>query len=118
VPPEIIEAGKTGEPIPPKPQAPDPMIQIKMQELQLKQQQLQMEQQRLQMDAHEKDQDIQMRWQELEAKKQEAAAELQEMELRYLAETQRTASNEQIAHADNLVKLLTAAHKQQKPPRE
>jgi hypothetical protein len=118
VPPEIIEAGKTGEPIPPKPQAPDPMIQIKMQELQLKQQQLQMEQQRLQMDAHEKDQDIQMRWQELEAKKQEAAAELQEMELRYLAETQRTSSNEQIAHADNLVKLLTAAHKQQKPPRE
>lgn len=113
VPPEIIEAGKTGEPIPPKQQAPDPMIQIKMQELQLKQQQLQMEQKRLEMDAHEKGQDIQMRWQELEAKKQESAAELQEMELRYLAESQRTASQEQIAHADNLVKLLTAAHKQQ-----
>ena len=112
VPPEIIEAGKTGEPVPPKPQAPDPMIQIKMQELQLKQQQLQMEQQKLQMDAQEKGQDIQMRWQEIEAKKQEAAAELQEMELRYLAESQRTASQEQIAHANNLVKILTAKHEQ------
>jgi len=110
VPPEIIEAGKTGQPVPPKPPAPDPMIQIKMQELQLKQQQLQMEQQRLQMDAQEKGQDIQMRWQELEAKKQEAAAQLQEMELRYLAEAQRTASQEQIAHANNLVKILTAKH--------
>ena len=114
VPPEIIEAGKTGEPVPPKPQPPDPMIQIKMQELQLKQQQLQMEQQRLQLDAQEKGQDIQMRWQEIEAKKQEAAAELQEMELRYLSESQRNASNEQIAHANNLVKLLTAKHEQPK----
>lgn len=113
VPVEIIEAGKTGEPVPPKPQAPDPMIMIKMKELELKQQSLQMEQQRLEMDAQEKGQDIQMRWQELEAKRQEAAAQLQEMELRYLAEAQRTASQEQIAHADNLVKLLTAAHKQQ-----
>jgi len=113
VPPEIIEAGKTGQPVPPKQEAPDPMIMVKMKELELKQQQLQMEQQKLQMDAEEKGHDIQMRWQELEGKKQEAAAQLQEMELRYLAETQRTASAEQIAHANNLVKLLTATHKQQ-----
>src|ERR1700690_3459019 len=28
VPPEIIEAGKTGQPIPPKPPQPDPMMMI------------------------------------------------------------------------------------------
>lgn len=111
VPPEIIEAGKTGEPIPPKPQAPDPMIMIKMQEVKIKQQALELEQEKLQMEAHSKGQDIQMKWGEIEAKKQAAAAELQEMELKYLAEMHRTVSDEQIAHANNLVKLLTHKEK-------
>ncbi len=112
VPPEIIEAGKTGKPVPPKPQAPDPMLEIKMKEMALKEQQLQMEQEKLQIEAHSKGVDVQLKWQELEAKRQSAAAELQEMELKYLAEAQRTQSNEQIAHADNLVRLLTHAHSQ------
>jgi hypothetical protein len=42
VPPEIIEAGKTGQPLPPKQPQPDPMVMIKMQELQLKKQQMEM----------------------------------------------------------------------------
>jgi len=116
VPPEIIEAGKTGEPVPPKPQPPDPMIMIKMQEVKIKQQALELEQEKLQMEAHEKGQDIQMKWGEIEAKKQAAAAELQEMELKYLAEMHRTVSDEQIAHANNLVKLLT--HKQKEKTHE
>ena len=111
VPPEIIQAGKTGQPVPPKPQPPDPMIEIKMKEVALQEEKLRMEQQRLEMDAHAKGQDIQMQWQELEEKRMAAAAKLQEMELRYLAETQRTASDEQIAHANNLVSLLTHAAK-------
>ena len=107
VPPEIIQAGKTGQPIPPKPPQQDPMLQVKMQELQIKQQQLQLQQQKLEQEAKESGMNIQLKWQELEAKKQEAAAMLQEMELRYLSEAERTASNEQISHADNLVRLLT-----------
>ena len=89
------------------------MVEIKMKELALKEEKLRMEQQKLEIDAHSQGQDVQMRWQELEAKRQEAAAMLQEMELRYLAEASRTASNEQIAHADNLVRLLTHANKQE-----
>jgi hypothetical protein len=111
VPPEIIEAGKTGQSVPPKPQAPDPMLELKMKELALQEQKLQMDQEKLQIEAHSKGVDIQLKWQELEEKRQAAAAGLQEMELRYLAEAQRTASQEQIAHADNLVSLLTHAHK-------
>lgn len=109
VPPEIVEAGKTGQPVPPKQEAPDPMIQIKMQELQLQQQKLKMDQEKLQLDSHAKDQDIQMKWQELEMKRQSAAAQLQEMELRYLAETNRTTTDEHISRANNLVSLLTHA---------
>ena len=107
VPPEIIEAGKTGQPVPPKPQQPDPMMMLKMQELQLKEKELAMQQEKLQMDAQAKGQDIQMKWQEIEMKRQEAAAALQEMELRYLAETNRTEADTTISHANNLVKLLT-----------
>jgi hypothetical protein len=107
VPPEIIQAGKTGQPIPPKPQAPDPMVMVKMQELQIKQQQLEMEKQKLQSDAQLSQGELQIKMQELDTKKMVAATQLQEMELRYLSERERTESNEQIAHADNLIKLLT-----------
>ena len=89
------------------------MVQIKMQELQLTQQQLQIEQEKLQLASHGKDQEIQMKWQELEMKRQAAAAHLQEMELRYLAETNRTETDQSIAHANNLVSLLTHIHKQE-----
>ena len=112
VPPEIIEAGRTGQPIPPKQPQQDPMIAVKMQELQIKQQQLAQDQERLQMDGHKTQQELAMRWQEIEAQKQQAAAQLQEMELRYVAESNRTQSQVQIAHADNIIKLLTHAHKQ------
>jgi len=111
VPPEIIEAGKTGEPVPPKPQQPDPMVMAKMQELQLKEKKLQQDQERLQLDSHKTQQEIAMKWEEIQAQREEAAAELQEMILRYNAEAERTQSQEQMAHANNLVKLLTHAHK-------
>jgi hypothetical protein len=53
-----------------------------------------------------------MKWQEIEERRQQAAAELQGKILEFIAENQRTKSNEQMAHADNLVKLLTHANKQ------
>ncbi len=107
VPPEIIQAGKTGQPIPPKQPQPDPMLMVKMQELQIKRQELQLQQQKLQSDAQLSQGELEIKWQELETKKEIAAAQLQEMELRYMSEAERTQSNEQIAHANNLIKLLT-----------
>lgn len=113
VPPEIIEAGKTGK-IPPKNDKPDPQQQmmqmqmqmqqqemkIKEQEVQIKEEEIKLKQQKIMMDA-------QVALQKLESERMEAAASIQEQELRYLAETQRTQSDESIAHADNLVKILT-----------
>jgi hypothetical protein len=114
VPPEVIEAGKTGQPVPPKPQPPDPMIEVKMKELALQEEKLKIEQEKLQMQGVETGQQLQMKWQELEAKREEAAAKLKEMELRYMAETGRMEADASIAHANNIVKLLVSAHKQPK----
>ena len=107
VPQEVIEAGKTGQPIPPKPPQPDPMIMMKMQELALKKQDLEMQQQKIQSDAQLSQGELQIKYEELETKKMVAATQLQEMELRYSGEVQRMQSQEQIAQANNLIKLLT-----------
>ena len=61
------------------------------------------------MDAQLSEQEMQLKWHQLEDQRKAAAAELMEMELRYLAETGRTQSDESIAHANNLVRLLTHA---------
>lgn len=121
VPPEIIEAGKTGKPLQPKPQQPSPeelMVQLKQQELQLKQQQAQQDYQiklqelnhkekEMQRKALETQQDMTVAFEKIEAEKEEAAAKLQEMIMRYQAESQRSQADLDIAHANNLVKLLT-----------
>jgi len=118
VPPEIIQAGKTGEPIPPKPQEPPPELMLKMQELQFKQMQAQqmaqikmkeieLKEQQLQIQAMKTGEDISIARQKLETEKMLAAAELQEQELRYEGEMQRLSADMQISHADNLIKLLT-----------
>lgn len=120
VPPEIIEAGKTGKPLPPKQPQPDPMIELKKQELQLAQQNAQMQMQvkmkelehkqaELQRKALETHQDMTMEWEKIEAEKQEKAAELQESILRYQAEMQRVSADMQINHSENIIKLLTHA---------
>jgi hypothetical protein len=107
VPPEVIEAGKTGQPIPPKPPQPDPMLMLKMQELKLKEGDLQLKQQKLQLEAQESGENIKQKWAQLENERQITAAELEEAELRYLGETQRTQADQNIAHANNLISLLT-----------
>ncbi len=114
VPADIIQAGKTGDMPQQGQQQPSPEeqqmqmqqqtiqaeMQIKTKELELKAQELEMKKQQIMMDA-------QAKLQELENERLESAAEIQEQELRYMAETERTQSDAQIAHADNLVKLLT-----------
>lgn len=111
VPPEVIQAGKTGQVPPPKPQPPDPNMiaaQAKMQDIQLKQA-------KLQQDAEQFMLDMQHKQAELETERVEAAAKLQEQELRYQAEMHRTQTDQQIAHADNLVKILTHLKDPQQP---
>jgi portal protein len=123
VPPEIIQAGKTGEPIQPKQPEMPPEVMLKLQEMQMKQQQAQMQMQlkmreleakehQLQLEGIRTGQDISVKLQELETEKLLAAANLQEQELRYQAEMQRLEADMQISHADNLVRLLT--HKEPK----
>ncbi len=121
VAPEIIEAGKTGNPLPPKPPKPDPEMinaQMKQQELQQKAQQAQFEaqakmkelelkQQELQRKAIETNQDMTMQWEKLQGEKEMAAAELQETILRYQAEKERIGADLQMSHSENLIKLLT-----------
>ncbi len=113
VPPAIIEAGKTGK-MPQQNQQPSPEEQalqlqaqnqqqqnaFKAKEIQLKEQELQIKKQEIIMEA-------QFKIQELETERLESAGKIKEQELRYMAETQRTESDAQIAHADNLVKILT-----------
>lgn len=112
VPPQIIEAGKTGK-MPPEsgPTPEQQALQLQAQqaqqqaaldakELELKEQELQLKKQEIIMEA-------QFKIQELETQRLEAAGKLQEQELRYMAETERTQADAATAHADNLVKILT-----------
>jgi hypothetical protein len=126
VPPEIIEAGKTGQPLPPKPPQPSPeqmMMQLKQQELQQKAQQAEQEMQmrmqelelkkaEMQRKAIETHQDMTIAFERLEAEKEEAAAKLQETLLRYQAEAQRIGADLNITHSQNLVRLLTHSAKE------
>lgn len=114
VPPEIIQAGKTGDPIPPKPQQPDPQLMLAMKEMQLKEKDIEIKQQELQRKALETHQDMTIEWEKLNAQKMEAAANLQEMELRYQAEMHRTNTDANISHAQNIIKILTHQPKEKK----
>jgi len=118
VPPEIIEAGKTGKPIPPKPQPPDPAIMMKMQELQLKHQEIMQDGQfklqeimhkekSLQLEAARTGVDVHLQMQQLENERLAQEAKMKDQELRYQAEVHRANVDAQIGHASNLVQLLT-----------
>lgn len=121
VPPEVIESGKTGKPLKPKSPQPDPnmiLAQVKQQELQMKMKQaeadtqikmqdLELKKAELQRKAIETHQDMTMQLAKLEADREEAAASLQETILRYQGEIQKIGADIQIAHADNMIKLLT-----------
>lgn len=125
VPPEIIQAGKTGKPLPQKPQQPPPELMMKMQELQMKNQQimqdgqykmkeLQLKERELELEGIKTGQDMTVAMQNIEAQKIETAARLQEQELRYESEMQRSNSDLVMNHSDNLIKLLTHKKKDTK----
>lgn len=111
VPPEIIQAGKTGKTPPPKPQQPDPQTitaYARMMEAETKKSKLQQE-------AQQAAADYQLKIKEIETEQMEAAAQLEETVMRAQAETQRMVSDEQIAHANNIVKILTHLKEPQSP---
>jgi hypothetical protein len=117
VPPEIIEAGKTGQPVQQKPQAPPPDFVLKMKELALKEKELQAKVMKMQQEMKIDDMDMQLRVQEMQVKREEAASNLQEHIMGYMAETHRTETDAQIANAQNIVELLTRPNHLNQPPR-
>jgi hypothetical protein len=118
VPPEVIEAGKTGKMPSEKGQdQPNPEEQAQQAQMQMQQAQMQMEQEfrmaqlqlkkeELALKAQQMQVELQIEQQKLEAAELEIAGEIKEQELRYLAEDNRTNSDLAISHADNMVKML------------
>lgn len=116
VPPQIIEAGKTGkmphedgQPKQPSPeeQAMQMQQQAQQADMQFKQAQIQIKQRELELKEQEMRAEIEIEKMKLEIAQMELAGSVEEQRIRYLAESERTQSDNAIAHADNLVKILT-----------
>lgn len=112
VPPQIVEAGKTGKM--PQQQGPSPeemQMQVQQQQMQMeaqfKQQQLEIKKQELQLKAQQMQIDLEIEKQKLQAEEMQVMGEIEEGKMRYAAETMRTQQDANIAHADNIVKILT-----------
>lgn len=112
VPPDIIEAGKTGKM--PQQQGPNPeqqAIAIQQQQMQMeaqfKQKQIDIKEKELQLKAQQMQIDLEIEHEKLQAEKIQVMGEIEESKMRFMAETQRTESDAAISHADNLVKILT-----------
>lgn len=111
VPKEILEAGKSGE-MPEKASQPSAQDQAAMAEVEFKRQQIELKKQELQIKMREQEAKIEAAKLELQMKSLEMAAELESQQLRYMAETDRTRSDNAISHADNLTKILINAAKE------
>lgn len=112
VSPAVIEAGKTGH-MPPQagPSPEEQAVQIQQQAMQadaqFKQQQIEIKKQELALKAQQMKVDLEIEHQKLQAEEMAVMGEIEESKLRYIAETGRTESDAAIAHANNLVKILT-----------
>lgn len=113
VPPEVIEAGKTGKPVQ-QSQQPNPeqqqaqmQAQFQAQQIQIKQQEIELKKHSLMLQAQKQTADIKLEEQKLEAERQELAVELEKHKLDYLGEANRAQDDKEIAHANNLAKILT-----------
>jgi len=118
VPPQVIEAGKTGkmpsemgqnQPNPEEMQMQMQQQQMQM-EAQFKQAELEIKRQELQLKAKQQQVELEIEFQKLEEERIRSASEIEEQKLRYLSAVDQVRSREDIAHANNLVKILT--HKQ------
>ncbi len=118
VSPQIVEAGKTGEM--PQQQGPSPeqqAVEIQQQQMrmeaQFKQQTLEIKKQELALKAQQMQIDLEIEHQKLQSEEIAMMGEIEEGKMRYMAETGRTETDAAIAHANNLVKILT--HKVSEP---
>lgn len=112
VSPQVIEAGKTGKM--PQQQGPNPeeqALQLQQQQMQMeaqfKQQTLEIKKQELQLKAQQMQIDLEIEHQKLQAEEMQVMGEIEEGKMRFMAETGRTEADTSIAHANNLVKILT-----------
>ncbi len=115
VPAAVIEAGKTGK-MPsesgqnqpsPEEQAMQMQQQQMQMEAQFKQQQIEIKKQELQLKSQQMQIDLEIEKQKLQAEEVAVMGEIEESKMRYLAETGRTEADTAIAHANNMVKILT-----------
>ncbi len=118
IPPEIIEAGKTGQPLPPKPPQQDPMVMLKQQELQMKMQdsmmehqarahELQLEEQKLVMNSHQAGVDFTKEIQKIQMQQKQIEAQILDQQMRFKAEMANIAHDAHMNHTQNVVKILT-----------
>lgn len=105
VSPAIIEAGKTGE----MPQQQGPSLEEAQLQatMQFQQAQLQIKQQELALKQKQAQSDFEIEQMKLDIAKMELAGNVEESKMRFMAETNRTETDKAVAHADNLVKILT-----------
>jgi len=115
VSPAIIEAGKTGEMPQQQDQGPSPEQQalaIQAQEAQQQQAylqaQIQLKQQELVLKQRQDQSDLEIEQMKLEIAKLQLAGNIEDGKMKFMAETHRTETDKTIAHADNLVKILTS----------
>lgn len=113
VPKDIIKAGKTGE-MPQEKQEPSAAEKAQMAEIKYKQEQIEVKKQELQLKAQELQSKQEQERIKFEIQKLESASEIEAAKLRYLAETDRTASQNSISHADNLTDIITTEMKESK----
>lgn len=112
VPPEIVEAGKSGKM--PQQQGPSPeemQMQMQQQQMQAEQQfkraQLEIKKEELQLKAQQMQIDLEIEKQKLQAEEIAVMGEIEEGKMRYMAETERTEADTAMNHANNILKILT-----------
>lgn len=124
VPPEIIEAGKTGKPIQQqnKPSPEEMQAQMAQQQMMMlakqKEAEIMLKEKELMRKTQEMNMKMANEMKKLETERLEAAAQLQEQEMRYQSEMNKTSADLNIAHANNLIKLLTHHPKHLEPKKE
>lgn len=111
VPPEIIEAGKSGK-MPQQAAQPSAQDKAAMAEAEYKMQKIELEKAKLQMEMQESQSKAELEQKEMQLKYLQAASSLEEAKLRFMAETQRTHSDNAISHADNITKIMIAKQKE------
>ncbi|MGH7249856.1 MAG: hypothetical protein ACREGC_02680, partial [Minisyncoccia bacterium] len=81
-------------------------------EAQYKQEKIELEKQKLQMEMQEMQMRIEMQQKEIQMKELELISTLEGQKLSYMAETDRTRSDNAISHADNITKLIVSHAKE------